>query len=157
MMMNEYYLVPVTTKAVKFEETSLMEMLSVVGLDLYMLEEYKMELKYGSDDLSTEEMLVHEREAEKLADKIATIFKIRNLPEKLIIVKDEEGFHELATELPVTAVSESFFNVFKITSEEVIEEFLDNESYSRNATNFFNSFAFKDKTQESNGQKKKAK
>lgn len=144
-MKNKYYLVPVTAKAVKFNKNNLMDMLSVVDKELWMKEDYIIKLKYDLEDLSAEELELHKREALRTTEEVKAAFKLKKLPEKIIVVKDENGLHELATGLAITVISENYLDVFSISGEEVVEQFVANENYSNEAINFFNSFISKEK------------
>ncbi len=141
---QEYYLVPIVAEGVKFEGKSLFEMLSVVDCELCNLAARELKLKYELDRVSEEEMVTQRDYVDRVRKGCKTAFKIKKLPEKIIIVKSEGKLNELSTMLPVTVLSENFLEVFKMTGEEVVEHFVNNEDYSQEVANFFNSFITKE-------------
>lgn len=144
MKEKKYYLVPITAKGVKYNGTSLKDILEVVDHELWEMKEYIIGLKYDFTDLSKEEMIIHEETAKKIAEEIKGAFKLRGLPERIIVVDDGDTLYELATTLPITTFSEGFLEVFEITGEEVVEKFVEDADYSTKVTNLFNKFISKE-------------
>lgn len=139
MNMNKYYLVPVTASAVKFENTGLRNILKIVDPELSERENERLEFKYGNDfsEYTREES---ELLLKKITDGTSAMFKMRNIPEKLVVVRNESSIYELGTKLPITVENDSYLEVFEVSGEKIVDFFVENDDYSEQAANFFQSF-----------------
>ena len=72
--------------------------------------------------------------------KLDAMFKMRNIPNKLVVVENGNSIYELGTESPLTVDNKTFLEVFAVSGEQVVDFFVENENYSEQAANFFQSF-----------------
>ncbi len=139
MNMNKYFLVPVTAAAVKYKDTGLRNVLSVVDPELGEKENERIEFMYGKVfPEHTKEL--YEVLLKDLNTKLDAMFKMRNIPNKLVVVENGNSIYELGTESPLTVDNKTFLEVFAVSGEQVVDFFVENENYSEQAANFFQSF-----------------
>lgn len=130
--MNNYYLVPVTTKNIKYDGISLFDGLFNIDNQLYESKKNVMFLK-NEDLLSLIEL-------EEVNKDISKRFKAVKIPEKIILVKQGDSLYEIGSELSLEVINDSYLEAFRVSSEEVVEFFVENENYLEEVSNFFTSF-----------------
>lgn len=130
--MNNYYLVPVTTKNIKYDGISLFDGLFNIDNQLYESKKNVMFLK--------NEALLSLLELEEVNKDISRRFKAVKIPEKIILVKQGDLLYEIGSELPLEVINDSYLEAFRVSSEEVVEFFVENENYLEEVSNFFTSF-----------------
>ncbi len=130
--MNNYYLVPVTTKNIKYDGISLFDGLFNIDNQLYDSKKNVMFLK-NEDLLSLIEL-------EEVNKDISRRFKAVKIPEKIILVKQGDSLYEIGSELSLEVINDSYLEAFRVSSEEVVEFFVENENYLEEVSNFFTSF-----------------
>ena len=130
--MNNYYLVPVTTKNIKYDGISLFDGLFNIDNQLYDSKKNVMFLK-NVDLLSLIEL-------EEVNKDISRRFKAVKIPEKIILVKQGDSLYEIGSELSLEVINDSYLEAFRVSSEEVVEFFVENENYLEEVSNFFTSF-----------------
>ena len=130
--MNNYYLVPVTTKNIKYDGISLFDGLFNIDNQLYESKKNVMFLK-NEDLLSLLEL-------EEVNKDISRRFKAVKIPEKIILVKQGDLLYEIGSELSLEVINDSYLEAFRVSSEEVVEFFVENENYLEEVSNFFTSF-----------------
>lgn len=130
--MNNYYLVPVTTKNIKYDGISLFDGLFNIDNQLYESKKNVMFLK--------NEALLSLLELEEVNKDISRRFKAVKIPEKIILVKQGDLLYEIGSELLLEVINDSYLEAFRVSSEEVVEFFVENENYLEEVSNFFTSF-----------------
>ena len=130
--MNNYYLVPVTTKNIKYDGISLFDGLFNIDNQLYESKKNVMFLK--------NDYLLSLLELEEVNKDISRRFKAVKIPEKIILVKQGDLLYEIGCELPLEVINDSYLEAFRVSSEEVVEFFVENENYLEEVSNFFTSF-----------------
>ena len=130
--MNNYYLVPVTTKNIKYDGISLFDGLFNIDNQLYDSKKNVMFLK-NEDLLSLIEL-------EEVNKDISRRFKAVKIPEKIILEKQGDSLYEIGSELSLEVINDSYLEAFRVSSEEVVEFFVENENYLEEVSNFFTSF-----------------
>jgi len=131
----EYYYVPMWSPIVKYNDSSLNNILSSIDTDLAREEVVRYEMNFGDTALKgfTDSMLNFVSEYQK---KISAKYTERRLPENLILKQDINGLREFATDKPLEA-PDIYLSVKRITSDEVAEILKNNPNYYEYAWRLF--------------------
>ena len=140
-MKMKYYLVPITSKIIKCANTStsVADILKSVDLELYKMEIEKIKLEYDFEDTAVEEIMLRKNESDKIAKKSTELYKVRRLPDKILLIEKEDKIYESATKLPVESVSEVYLKVFSVDCDEALKYFTDDD-YSEKVFNLFENY-----------------
>lgn len=123
--MNHYYYVPVTSDEVKHVGISLADHLKVVDQELY--ERGEVEKTFTDyDPVELDHMAITKK-----------LYNERMLPEKLIIVEDENGFYELASMQRIQISSKEYLSLFEVTGFDILEIYDETNEYKARTLNFF--------------------
>lgn len=122
--MNKYFYVPVVARGIFYDEKNLLTVTGIVDETLENRELSRIEMLYGDKlkDLSTEqkeEVLSHYNSETSL------MYKERQFPDKLILVSNENGLKELATERDFYCPNDSYLSCFEVTGESLVDVFME--------------------------------
>lgn len=139
MNSNSYYLVPVTATGVKFRDKGLRDVFKTVEPELYEKEVKRLELKYG-DEASKLDSKMLDTLIERANLETKALFKLKKIPEKIVVVKNGDLLYELATEFPITVEEDCFIAAFRTEPNNVVEFFMEDDSYPDDIANFFSNY-----------------
>ncbi len=139
--MKKYYFIPTTATTVKHNGMTLKEHLKYIDTDLYNRERDFLEFVYGrifylvpkGNELN--EIIEKQRREDKI------IYKEHFVPDRLIIVQEDNKYHELASYEPIEVPDELFINSYEITEKEVQKIINEDDDYSAKTISFFHTFA----------------
>ena len=127
--MKKYYMVPVTTRSVKFGDKTLFGMLETVNKDLYDRELERIKMTYESDIYNYEIINGYNSITKLLYEK-------KRIPEKIIIVEDGDKKYEFFTEEEIECKNDSYLKVFKVTPTQIKNYLKKNPLYSKSVIKF---------------------
>lgn len=144
--MNKYYYVPVTSRHIKYDNKSLLDVTGTIDSELKDRELGRVEIRDGdktrySSSLEMKQVLSHYNSETSL------LFKSKGMPERLILIQDENGVREMYTDSIVDA-SDNYLSCFEVPPSEVIK-LVESEEYFDLAYNYFCMYAYR-----KNGNKK---
>ena len=123
--MNKYYYVPVTSRHIKYDDLSLLD---VTGTIDFLLKDR---------ELGRVEML----DGDKTSDSSSLEMKQALSPERLILIKDKNGVREMYTDSIVEA-SDNYLSCFEINASKVLE-LIDDDEYFNLALNYFGMYNYR--------------
>lgn len=138
--MNRYFYIPVTSQNVCHDGVSFQDHLRVVDFELY---EREKEYHDSISSLSFEDGKLSPRKLDKITrfnQALEVLYKDRLLVRYLIIVLNESGMYELASEEEIDPIDIEKIQAFEITGEDVVNVFVKNLDYPPFAMNFFESY-----------------
>ena len=127
--MKKYYMVPVTTRSVKFGDKTLFGMLETVNKDLYDRELERIKMTYESD-IYNYEIINGYNSITKL------LYKEKRVPEKIIIVDNGDKKYEFFTDEEIDCKNDSYLKVFKVTPTQIKNYLKKNPLYSKSVIKF---------------------
>jgi hypothetical protein len=134
---NQYYLVPLRARFLKVGEDTLFDVLSLVDYGLASRDIEKNELLYGGDYPEAAFAPEIQKVAEEFENNTKKLYEEKGIPYNLILVSNDEGLKELASDEKIECNNDSFLKSFNITGEEVVDIFTRNEEYVDQAQNLF--------------------
>ena len=120
--MNNYFLVPITSKNIKMNGISFKEILKRMDEELFNREEERLELTYKLKE-DVEEIHKCNEETHKLYHK-------KGIPEKIIILSDDFETTELVTNTEVEC-DDGYLDVFRADMKESAEVLLHTDYYEQ--------------------------
>ena len=133
LYMNRYYLIPVTSKSVKVDKLSLFDVLQKADSELSSREEFRKVITY---ELEESKVLKENGVIASYNEETSRMYRERGIPERIVLVSNEEGVREIQTGVPISCNNSSFLDVFSVTPEQVVELFKDNRYYSASVERF---------------------
>ena len=131
--MNKYYYVPVTSRHIKYDNMSLLEVTGTIDALLKDRELGRVEMFYkdktDSSSLEMKHVLSHYNSETSL------LYKSIGIAERLVLIKNEDGLKELATEHNIVA-TDNYLSCFEVSACDVVKIFEDND-YFNEAYNYF--------------------
>jgi len=142
---NKYYIVPITATLIKCFDISFKKILKEVDEGLYDREVAREELRSLLRDSNKFDKQEFNDWMSSYGSETSLLFRLKKLPEKLVVVDDGGTLSEISTGILVTATNDSYLSIFSATGEESADFFTSNENYSRDALNLFNAFTMSSK------------
>ena len=131
--MNKYYYVPVTSRHIKYDNLSLLDVTGTIDALLKDRELGRVEMLYkdktDSSSLEMKQVLSHYNSETSL------LYKSMGVLERLVLVKNEDGLKELATEHNIVA-TDNYLSCFEVSACDVVKIFEDSD-YFNEAYNYF--------------------
>ena len=131
--MNKYYYVPVTSRHIKYDNLSLLDVTGTIDALLKDRELGRVEMLYkdktDSSSLEMKQVLSHYNSETSL------LYKSMGVLERLVLVKNEDGLKELATEHNIVA-TDNYLSCFEVRECDVVKIFEDSD-YFNEAYNYF--------------------
>jgi hypothetical protein len=134
---NQYYLVPLSARFLKVGDDTLFDVLSLVDEGLAKRDREKKELLYGGDYPEAAFAPEMQKIAAKFEYETKVLYEERGIPYNLILVSNDEGLKELASDEDIKCDNECFLKSFNISGEDVVDIFTRNEEYVDQAQNLF--------------------
>lgn len=137
--MNKYYCVQVNDCALRHDKLNLRDHLWYVDRDLYTSDCAFREYFYGdvfsrSDSTSFNEMVEeHNEEFRKKCEE-------KHIPLNFILIDDGIKLYELATKEEFTEREEIIMDGYKISPEEVYDQYVGNQQYEEEVKDFFKQY-----------------
>ena len=135
--MNRYFYIPVMDSIVKHEGVSLQDHLRVVDEELF-----NRELRCYEDmrDMSSDDGILKAKllkNSSRYSQKTEERYREKKVPRNLVLVLSEEGFYELASEVPMDPIDMSLIEPFEISGVDVVDVFFEHQAYTPVARKFF--------------------
>lgn len=130
--MKKYYIVPVTTRAVRINDRSLFEMLGNVNKKLHDRELERIKMTYESDiyNYYNYDIINGYNHMTKM------LYEKRVIPEKMIIVDNGSKKIEFFTEEEIECDNDSYLEVFKANPGQVKKYIQKNPLYGKSVIKF---------------------
>lgn len=140
--MKKYYLVPVTTRNIKINGKTLFEMLEKVDKKLYERELKRINITYENPICKyyQESGLI-----EKFNNNTRILYNIRRVPEKLIIVEDDNRKYEFFSEENIECDNDLYLKTFRV-SPMVIKKCIESYLYDKCVLKFIKKGSKKEKS-----------
>jgi len=136
--MNRYFYVPVIDNCISHDGISLSEHLKIVDLELFERENKFFGPFDGSFFNGIQE--VKKMNSDYHNKKTDQLFKSRSIPRFIVIVFNEDGLYELASEERIDSISLDYLKQYEVFGMDVIDVFTENPDYTFSAKNFFDSY-----------------
>lgn len=138
--MNKYYYVPVTSRYIKYDDLSLLDVTGTIDFLLKDRELGRVEMLDGdkTSDSSSFEM---KQALSHYNSETSLLFKSKGMPERLILIKDKNGVREMYTDSIVEA-SDNYLSCFEINASKVLE-LIDDDEYFNLALNYFGMYNYR--------------
>ena len=138
--MNKYYYVPVTSRHIKYDDLSLLDVTGTIDFLLKDRELGRVEMLDGdkTSDSSSFEM---KQALSHYNSETSLLFKSKGMPERLILIKDKNGVREMYTDSIVEA-SDNYLSCFEINASKVLE-LIDDDEYFNLALNYFGMYNYR--------------
>ena len=130
--MARYFYVPVTTRYVSIDDKPIVEALKDVDNELYEREITRREITYSENSTYSED------EIREFNGETSLIYNEKRLPEKIILMVADGMLMDIVTETKLSCKNSTFLDVFQITTERLLEIYVENEFYNEAVENFFN-------------------
>ena len=130
----QYYIVPVTARAIQVGNVSLYQKLKEKDYDLFLREEERVNLSYQRAD---SKKLRESGFLSAYNSHTSKQFILHGIPEKIIVVSDEDSIYELFTGTFITSQNLSYLKVFSATRDDVYSFLLNDKDYAKKITSFF--------------------
>jgi hypothetical protein len=134
--MNKYFYVPVTSRHIKYDGKSLLDVTGAIDSKLKDRELGRVEL-IDKDNTSDSSSLEISQGLSQYNLETSLLFKNSGIPERLLLIKDEKGIREIFTEVELSLeVKSNYLSCFEISPLSV-SKIIDDESYFNLAINYF--------------------
>ena len=139
--MKKYYLVPVTTRSIKINGKTLFEMLKKVDKKLYERELKRINITYENPICKyyQESGLI-----EEFNNNTRILYSTRRVPEKLIIVEDDNRKYEFFSEENIECDNDLYLNTFMVNPM-IVKKCIENYLYDKNVLRFIKKGSKKEK------------
>ena len=124
--MNKYYYVPVTSRHIKYDDKSLLDVTGVIDP---LLKERELERVKMIDNVN------REFDMSRYNFFTSSLYKGSGIPERLILVQSSDGLKELLTLNDVTVI-DNYLHCFEVSACEV-DYILENSDYFNESSNYF--------------------
>ena len=138
--MNKYYYVPVTSRHIKYDDLSLLDVTGTIDFLLKDRELGRVEMLDG-DKTSDSSSLEMKHALSHYNSETSLLFKSKGMPERLILIKDKNGVREMYTDSIVEA-SDNYLSCFEINASKVLE-LIDDDEYFNLALNYFGMYNYR--------------
>lgn len=144
--MNKYYYVPVTSRHIKHDGKALLDVTGTIDSLLKDRELGRVEMCYG-DKTGDSSSLEMKKVLSQYNSETSLLYKSKGMPERLILIKDQDGIREMYTDNPVEALP-NYLECFEISAFDVIS-LIESGEYLDLAINYFGMYNYR-----KNGNKK---
>ena len=127
--MNKYYYVPVTSRHIKYDGKSLLEVTGTIDSLLKDRELGRVEMRYG-DKTGDSSSLEMKKVLSQYNSETSLLYKSKGIPERLILIEDQDGVREMYTDSSIEIIP-NYLECFKL-------EFNDNELIDITNLNYSN-------------------
>jgi hypothetical protein len=134
---NQYYLVPLKSRFLRIGKDTLFDALKKVNKDLAYRESNILNFLYGQDSPEFGFQPEAQKIAEAYENETKLMYEKDGFPYYIILVSNEFGLRELATEENIECLNEPFLRTLSISGEEIVDFFVDNGHYSEQVEKFF--------------------
>ena len=114
--MNKYYLIPVTTREISIDGNVLFDMLGNVDNELYVRELQRVNLTYENPLCK---YLQESGYIDRFNSKTKMLYKKKKIPEKLLIVRNDNKIYEFFSEKEIECESDAYLEAFRVKSMDV--------------------------------------
>ena len=128
----KYYILPINTNIIKYENDTLDKILEIVNVELYERGKQELNIVY--------EVINDGFKIEVVQKHLKDLFKEYKIPNSILIEKNDNGLKELKTGLPLTLVDHKNLEIFRVSNLEIIDFFVKNKNYGEEICNFFEHF-----------------
>lgn len=136
-MENRYYYVPVVARRVFLEDHSLMDVTAIVDEQLSLREENRVILTYENSSEKDQNLSVTQDIIDKYNSETSLLYKEKGLPERIVIVQNDKGTYELASEVELSAPNQSYLDCFEVSGIDVVDIFYEQPNYPEMANKYF--------------------
>ncbi len=141
--MSKFYLVPITSRMVYTSGQVLFDLLKKVDENLYQRELQRIQKSYYTDHCDSTEIQFFNQMTHSL-------FQEKGIPDKIVVIGDEDGYSELVTRSILTCDNSSYMEVFSVSQEDVICFIEEESNYSENVERLFSNAFLNEKNSQSN-------
>ena len=138
--MKKYYYVPVTSGNVKHDGITLKEHLKYVDYELYNRECDFLEFVYGRIFSIVPKGMELNKIIEKQREEDEILYKEHFIPDRLIIVKDEDNYYELVSNEKIERPNLLFIDSYEIKESQVQRIMEEDPEYQKKVIQFFHTY-----------------
>lgn len=138
--MNKYYYVPVTSRHIKYDNKSLLEVTGTIDSKLKDRELGRVEIQYGDKTLDSTSLEM-KQVLSQYNSETSLLYKSSGIPERIILIKDEKGIREMYTD-SIVEVDYNYLSCFEIRALDVIS-LIENDEYLNLAINYFGMYNYR--------------
>ena len=138
--MNKYYYVPVTSRHIKYDDLSLLDVTGTIDFLLKDRELGRVEMLDG-DKTSDSSSLEMKQALSHYNSETSLLFKSKGMPERLILIKDKNGVREMYTDSLIDA-NENYLACFEVSAFQVID-LIEDDKYFDLALNYFGMYNYR--------------
>lgn len=140
--MNKYYYVPVTSRHIKYDGKSLLDVTGTIDSLLKDRELGRVEMRYG-DKTRDSSSLEMKKVLSQYNSETSLLYKSKGIPERLILIKDQDGVREMYTDSSIEAIP-NYLECFEISALDVIS-LIESGEYFDLAINYFGMYNYRKK------------
>lgn len=138
--MNKYYYVPVTSRHIKYDGKSLLDVTGTIDSLLKDRELGRVEMRYG-DKTGDSSSLEMKKVLSQYNSETSLLYKSKGMPERLILIKDQDGVREMYTDSSVEALP-NYLECFEVSALDVIS-LIESGEYFDLAINYFGMYNYR--------------
>lgn len=140
--MNKFYYVPVTSRHIKYDGKSLLDVTGTIDSLLKDRELGRVEMRYG-DKTGDSSSLEMKKVLSQYNSETSLLYKSKGMPERLILIKDQDGVREMYTDSSVEALP-NYLECFEVSALDVIS-LIESGEYFDLAINYFGMYNYRKK------------
>ena len=149
--MNKYYYVPVTSRHIKYDGHSLLDVTGIIDSKLKDRELGRVEMSYG-DKTGDSSSLEMKKVLSQYNSETSLLYKSIGMPERLILISDKDGVREMYTDPPLEALP-NYLDCYQINAIDVVN-LIESEEYFDLAINYFGMYNYRKKSNNKTNTKK---
>ena len=140
--MNKFYYVPVTSRHIKYDGKSLLDVTGTIDSLLKDRELGRVEMRYG-DKTGDSSSLEMKKVLSQYNSETSLLYKSKGMPERLILIKDQDGVREMYTDSSVEALP-NYLECIEVSALDVIS-LIESGEYFDLAINYFGMYNYRKK------------
>ena len=140
--MNKYYYVPVTSRHIKYDGKSLLDVTGAIDSKLKDRELGRVEMRYGDKTLDSSSLEM-KKVLSQYNSETSLLYKSKGIPERLILIEDQDGVREMYTDSSIEIIP-NYLECFKISALDVIS-LIESGEYFDLAINYFGMYNYRKK------------
>lgn len=140
--MNKYYYVPVTSRHIKYDGHSLLDVTGVIDSKLKDRELGRVEMRYG-DKTGDSSSLEMKKVLSQYNSETSLLYKSKGMPERLILISDKDGVREMYTDTALEALP-NYLDCYQINAIDVVN-LIESGEYFDLAINYFGMYNYRKK------------
>jgi hypothetical protein len=140
--MNKYFYVPVTSRHIKYDGKSLLDVTGAIDSKLKDRELGRVEMRYGDKTLDSSSLEM-KKVLSQYNSETSLLYKRNGMPERLILIKDQDGVREMYTDNSLEVIP-NYLECFEISALDVIS-LIESGEYFDLAINYFGMYNYRKK------------